>query len=151
MKRFDEFKICDSFYSTTSISENEIEAYLNFAKIRNVFLNNHTGNKRIVPGRAILARIEGEFTRLDQIYGNNIILIGADGEQTWGNRSIRFLNPLYADQILNIKFTVSEKTDVDDTVGRLAIDYEGTVQNGDTIVIAKRNIYQFTKTNNNSA
>ena len=145
MKRFDEFKIGDSFYSTCSISESEIDAYLKFARIRNSFLDNYTGDRRIVPGRAILARIEGEFTRLNQIYGNNIVLVGIDGEQTWGNRSVRFLNPLYADQILNIKFTVAEKTDVDDTFGRLVIDCDGTSQNGDKIVISKRNIYQFTK------
>ncbi len=140
MKRFDEFKIGESFHSTCSISENELETYLNFSRIKNTFLDNHVDG-RIVPGRAILARIEGEFTRLSQIYGNQIVLVGVDGDQAWSNRSVRFLNPLYTDEVLKIKFTVSDKINVDDTFGNIVLDYEGT-RDDTTIVISRKNIYR---------
>ena len=54
----------------------------------------------MVSGRAILARMEGEFTRLSQIYGNLIIFYGVDGDKQWENRSIRFLKPLLVDEVL---------------------------------------------------
>ena len=40
MKKFSEFIIGESFYSTCSISDDELEEYLKFSRIKNVFLEN---------------------------------------------------------------------------------------------------------------
>jgi len=89
--------------------------------------------------------MEGEFTRLSQIYGNSIILYGCDGDESWNNRNTRFLKPFYTDEVLKIKFTVSGKEDVDDEYGKLSIDYEGTNQNGEIVLISKKNLYRIKK------
>ena len=46
---------------------------------------------------------------------------------------------------MKIKFTVSGKDDVDDEYGKIAIDYEGTKQNGDIVVVSKKNWYRIKK------
>ena len=89
--------------------------------------------------------MEGEFTRLSQIYGNLLIYIGSDGDAEWGNRNTRFVKPLIVDEVLKIKFTVSAKEDVDDEFGKIAIDYEGTKQNNDIVVVSKKNWYRIKK------
>ncbi len=89
--------------------------------------------------------MEGEFTRLSQIYGNHIIFLGTDGDPEWNNRNTRFLKPLYTDQVLKLKFTISQVEDMDDEFGKIAVDYEGTDNDGETIVLSKRNIYRIKK------
>ena len=101
----------------------------------------------MVSGRAILSRMEGEFTRLSQIYGNHIVFIGTDGDPEWENRNTRFLKPLTTDQVLRLKFTVSGKEDIDEEFGKIAIDFEGTDQDGETIVLSKKNIYRIKQKN----
>ena len=146
MKRFSEFRIGDAFYSTCSISDKELEEYLKFSRVRNAFLENKKKDgQQLVSGRGILSRMEGEFTRLNQIYGNDIIFLGTDGDSEWGNRNTRFLKPLYTDQVLKLKFTVSNIKDIDDEFGKISIDFEGTSQEDETIVISKKNIYRIKK------
>jgi len=146
MKKFSEFRIGDSFFSTCSISEKELEEYLKFSRVKNAFLeNNQKEKQKLVSGRAILSRMEGEFTRLSQIYGNEIIFLGTDGDSEWGNRNTRFLKPLYTDQVLKLKFSISDKKDIDENYGKISIDYEGTSQDDETIVISKKNIYRIKK------
>ena len=145
MKKFSEFRVGDAFHSTCSISEKELEEYLNFSRVRNAFLEDKQSGEQIVSGRAILSRMEGEFTRLSQIYGNHIVFLGTDGDPEWDNRNTRFLKPLYADQVLKLKFTVSQVEDMDDEFGKIAVDYEGTNNEGETIVLSKRNIYRIKK------
>ena len=146
MLKFSEFKIGDSFFSTCSISEKELEEYLKFSRVKNAFLDDkQKGEQKLVSGRAILSRMEGEFTRLSQIYGNDIIFLGTDGDVKWGNRNTRFLKPLYTNQVLKLKFTVSKKNDIGEEYGKITIDYEGTNQEGETIVISKKNIYRIKK------
>ena len=107
MKKFSEFVVGESFYSTCSISHDELKEYLKFSRVKNVFLENKVNEgHQLVSGRAILSRMEGEFTRLNQIYGNQIIFLGTDGDSEWGNRNTRFLKPLYTDQVLKLKFTI---------------------------------------------
>lgn len=147
MKKFSEFKVGDEFFSTCSISEKELAEYLKFSRIKNAFLEDMQNTKqKLVSGRAILSRMEGEFTRLSQIYGNHIIFVGTDGDSEWENRSSRFLKPLYTDEVLKIKFTVSAKEDIDGEFGKIAIDYEGTKQDGEVVVITKKNWYRIKKT-----
>jgi len=146
MKKFSEIKVGDEFFSTCSISEKELEEYLKFSRIKNAFLENMQNEKqKLVSGRAILSRMEGEFTRLSQIYGNHIIFVGADGDSEWENKSSRFLKQLYTDEVLKIKFTVSAKEDIDDEFGKIAINYEGVKQGGEIVVISKRNWYRIKK------
>ncbi len=145
MKKFSEFRVGDEFHSTCSISEKELEEYLNFSRVRNAFLEDKQSGEQIVSGRAILSRMEGEFTRLSQIYGNHIIFLGTDGDPEWNNRNTRFLKPLYTDQVLKLKFTISQVEDMDEEFGKIAVDYEGTDNEGETIVLSKRNIYRIKK------
>lgn len=145
MKKFSEFRVGDSFHSTCSISEKELEEYLNFSRVRNAFLEDKQSGEQIVSGRAILSRMEGEFTRLSQIYGNHIVFLGTDGDPEWKNRNTRFLKPLYTDQVLKLKFTISQVEDMDDEFGKIAVDYEGTDNEGETIVLSKKNIYRIKK------
>jgi hypothetical protein len=146
MKKFSEFRVGDSFYSTCSISNKELEEYLKFSRVRNAFLKDkQKGKQKLVSGRAILSRMEGEFTRLNQIYGNDIIFTGTDGDAEWENRNTRFLRPLYTDQVLKLKFTISQKEDIDEEFGKIMVDYEGTTQDEELIVIAKKNIYRIKK------
>jgi hypothetical protein len=146
MKKFSEFRVGDSFYSTCSISDKELEEYLKFSRVKNAFLKDkRKGEQQLVSGRAILSRMEGEFTRLNQIYGNDIIFLGTDGDSEWDNRNTRFLKPFYTNQVLKLKFTVSQKEDIDDEFGKIVIDYEGTTQDEEPIVIAKKNIYRVKK------
>ena len=146
MKKFSELRVGDSFFSTCSISDKELDEYFNFSRVRNAFLEDkQKGEQQVVSGRAMLSRMEGEFTRLSQIYGNHIVFIGTDGDPEWENRNTRFLKPFYTDQVLKLKFTVSGKEDVDDEFGKIAVDYEGTNQEGETIVLSKKNIYRMKK------
>ena len=146
MKKNSELKVGDTFFSTCSISEKELDQYLNFSKVRNAFLEDkQKGEQQIVSGRAILSRMEGEFTRLSQIYGNHLVFLGTDGDPQWENRNTRFLKPLYTDQVLKLKFTVSQKNDIDDNFGKIVVDYEGTNQDGETVVLSKKNIYRIKK------
>jgi hypothetical protein len=146
MKKFSELRVGDTFFSICSISDKELEEYLKFSRVRNPFLENkQKGDQQLVSGRAILSRMEGEFTRLSQIYGNHIIFLGTDGDPEWENRNTRFLKPLYTDQVLKLKFTVSQKDDIDDEFGKIVIDYEGTTQDEEIIVISKKNIYRIKK------
>jgi hypothetical protein len=146
MKKFSEFRVGDSFYSTCSISDKELEEYLKFSRVKNAFLKNkQKGEQQLVSGRAILSRMEGEFTRLNQIYGNDIIFLGTDGDSEWGNRNTRFLKPFYTDQVLKLKFTISQKEDIDEEFGKIMVDYEGTTQDEEIIVLSKKNIYRIKK------
>ena len=146
MKKFSEFVVGESFHSTCSISNDELEEYIKFSRIRNVFLEDKIKEKyQIVSGRAILSRMEGEFTRLNQIYGNEIIFLGTDGDSEWGNRNTRFLKPLYTDQVLKLKFTIVQKEEIDENFGKIIINFEGTTQENELIIIAKKNIYRIKK------
>lgn len=146
MKKFSEIKVGDEFFSTCSISDKELEEYLRFSRIKNAFLEDSQNKKhKLISGRAILSRMEGEFTRLSQIYGNHIIFVGTDGDLEWENRSSRFLKPLYTDEVLKIKFLVSAKEDIDDEFGKIAINYEGIKPEGEIVVISKKNWYRIKK------
>ena len=144
MKKFSEMKVGEEFFSTCTISKKELEDYLGFSRIKNIIFGDKK-NESMISGRAILARMEGEFTRLSQIYGNSILFYGIDGDADWKNRSVRFLKPLQTDEILKIKFTISDKKDIDDDFGMIAVDYEGLKRNGETVVISKRNLYRIKK------
>lgn len=144
MKKFSDLKAGEEFFSTCTFSKKELESYLSFSRIKNTIFDDDEYSN-IVSGRAIIARMEGEFTRLSQIYGNMILLYGMDGDPKWENRNTRFLKPLHVDEILKIKFTISDKKDSDDDFGMISVDFEGKKENGDVVVISKRNLYRIKK------
>ncbi|MFQ5440127.1 MAG: hypothetical protein ACE5DL_01550 [Nitrosopumilaceae archaeon] len=146
MKKFSEFRVGDKFFSTCSISEKELDEYFNFSRVKNAFLEEYGSKKQqMVSGRAALSRMEGEFTRLNQIYGNHIIFIGTDGDPDWENRSTRFLKPLHTDEVLKLQYTISDKKDIDDDFGKIAVDFEGINQEGETVLVSKKNLYRIKK------
>jgi len=147
MERFSTLKIGNTFVSTTSISKNELEEYLGFSRIKNAMFEINSGKNedRVVSGRAIISRMEGEFTRLRQIYGNYIVLYGIDGDSGWKDRQTRFLKPLYTDQVIRIKFTISDKKDIDDEYGLISVDFEATFEDGEVVLISKKNLYRIKK------
>ena len=147
MEKFSSLKIGDQFQSTTTISSDELDEYLGFSRIKNAMFEIDTGKKepKVVSGRAMISRMEGEFTRLRQIYGNLIILYGIDGDKEWECRQTRFLKSLHTDQILKLKFTISEKKDIDDEFGLIGVDFEGTNNEGDIVLTCKKNLYRIKK------
>lgn len=144
MKTFAELNVGDEFYSECSISSPELDAYLKFSGIKNVIYEDTKSDKekRMVSGRAILSKMEGEFTKLEQMYGNLLIFYGIDGDPEWKNRQTRFLKPLHTDEALKIKFRISDKRELSEEFGLIAVDFEGTNQEGKTVVVSKRNLYQ---------
>ena len=148
MKRFSELNVGDEFYSECKISSAELDTYLSFSGIKNVIYENKKSSnqeQRMVSGRAILSKIEGEFTRLKEMYGNLLIFYGIDGDSSWNNRQTRFLKPLLTNEKLKIKFKISEKNEINDEFGLVAIDFEGSKENGELVVISKKNLYQMKK------
>ena len=149
MKKFSELNVGDEFFSECKITLPELESYLAFSKIKNVIYENDENMKnesdKMISGRAILGRMEGEFTRLKEMYGNLLIFYGMDGDPGWKNRHTRFLKPLYTNENLKIKFKISEKNDLNENYGLLAIDFEGSKDNGELVVVSKRNLYQIKK------
>ena len=147
MEKFSTLKIGNTFVSTTSISKKELEEYLRFSRIKNAMFEIDSGKNedRVVSGRAIISRMEGEFTRLRQIYGNYIVLYGIDGDEEWKNRQARFLRPVYTDQVIRLKFTISDKRDIDDEFGVIGVDFEATFEDGELVLISKKNLYRIKK------
>jgi len=146
MKKFSEFRVGDKFYSICSISDKELDEYFKFSRVKNKFLEDYGDKKQqLVSGRAALSRMEGEFTRLSHIYGNHLIFIGTDGDPEWKNKSTRFLKPLYTDEVLKIQYTISGKEDIDEDYGKITVDFEGTNQQGETVLVSKKNLYRIKK------
>ncbi|MHB8601777.1 MAG: hypothetical protein ACYC6W_12140 [Nitrosotalea sp.] len=147
MKTFAELNVGDEFYSECKITSPELDTYLAFSGIKNIIYENSVASKekRMVSGRAILSKMEGEFTRLEEMYGNVLIFYGIDGDPSWNNRQTRFLKPLYTDENLKIKFKISDKRELDDTMGLIAVDFEGTNEDGKMVLISRKNLYQIKK------
>ena len=147
MEKFKTIKVGNSFVSTTSISKKELDEYLGFSRIKNAMFDIDSGKdeNRVISGRAIISRMEGEFTRLRQIYGNYIVLYGIDGDEEWKNRQTRFVRPVYTDQVLRLKYTISDKRDIDDEYGLISVDFEATFEDGELVLTSKRNLYRIKK------
>jgi hypothetical protein len=148
MKKFIQLNVGDEFFSECKISPQELDSYLLFSGIKNIIYENKefsNNEKRMVSGRAILSKMEGEFTKLEEMYGNLLILYGIDGDPSWNNRQTRFLKPLFTDEKLKIKFKISEKKELNEEFGLIVIDFEGMNEDGKIVVISKKNLYQIKK------
>ena len=108
-------------------------------------INSEKDKDRVISGRAIISRMEGEFTRLRQIYGNYIVLYGIDGDTEWENRQTRFVRPVYTDQVIRLKFTISDKRDIDEDYGLISVDFEATFEGGELVLTSKKNLYRIKK------
>jgi hypothetical protein len=147
MKKFIQLNVGDEFYSECKITSSDLDSYLSFSGIKNIIYEDKefSNVKRMVSGRAILSKIEGEFTKLEEMYGNLLIFYGIDGDHSWNNRQTRFLKPLFTDEKLKIKFKISEKRELNEEFGLIGIDFEGVNEDGKTVVISKKNLYQIKK------
>ena len=147
MERFKSLEVGNAFVSTTSISKKELDEYLGFSRIKNAMFEIDSGKDedRVISGRAIISRMEGEFTRLRQIYGNYIVLYGIDGDKEWENRQTRFVRPVYTDQVIRLKFTISDKRDIDEEYGLISVDFEATFEGGELVLTSKKNLYRIKK------
>lgn len=148
MKKFIQLNVGDEFYSECKVSSSDLDNYLSFSGIKNIIYENKESSnkeKRMVSGRAILSKMEGEFTKLEEMYGNLLIFYGIDGDPTWNNRQTRFLKPLFTDEKLKIKFKISEKKELNEEFGLIGIDFEGINEDGKTVVISRKNLYQIKK------
>lgn len=148
MKKFSQLNVGDEFYSECKITSMELENYLSFSGIKNIIYENEefsNQEKRMVSGRAILSKMEGEFTKLEEMYGNLLIFYGMDGDSSWNNRQTRFLKPLLTDEKLKIKFRISEKRELNEEFGLIGVDFEGINEDGKTVTVSKKNLYQIKK------
>ena len=100
---------------------------------------------RVVSGRAIILRMEGEFTILRQIYGNYIVLYEIDGDVEWKNRQTRFLKPIYTDQAIQFRFIISDKRDIDDEYKLVSVGFEATFEDEELVLTSKKNLYRIKK------
>ena len=94
MEKFKSLKVGNAFVSTTSISKKELDEYLGFSRIKNAMFEIDSGKDedRVISGRAIISRMEGEFTRLRQIYAN----AGRSQEPRAGHTAVHCCYPINA-------------------------------------------------------
>lgn len=148
--RFDDFVPGQTFAASMTITKADFDSYISFARTRNLLhedpgLAAREGIKgTLLPGRAIIARAEGEMTRLPAFDGCVMLLYGMDGDPGWGGRQTRFLSEAYAGDALEAKYTVAGKKDVAEGYGILRVDCEISKE-GRPIVISKGNLYRIKK------
>ena len=151
--KFEEFKVGQTFKSRICIDKDEFEKYISFAKTRNILhekpeLAAKEGIKgTLLPGRAIIARAEGEMTRLD-IFSNNIMLLyGMDGDPKWDNRHTRFLDEVYVGDELEVEYSISyKKGGNSERYGILSIDVQiKRISDSKLVIISHRNLYRMKK------
>lgn len=151
--KFEEFKVGQTFKSRICIDKDEFEKYISFAKTRNILhekpeLAAKEGIKgTLLPGRAIMARAEGEMTRLD-IFSNNIMLLyGMDGDPKWDNRHTRFLGEVYAGDELEVEYSISDKKGGNsERYGILSIDVQiKRISDSKLVIVSHRNLYRMKK------
>lgn len=147
--KFEDFAVGQTFAASFTISKTDFDSYISFARTRNILHENpelaeKEGIKGIMlPGRSIVARAEGEMTRLAEFADCIMLLYGMDGDSSWSGRHTRFLGEVYADERLDAKYTVSDKKE-DKGYGILAIDYEIS-KAGKLVVVSRRNLYRIKK------
>jgi acyl dehydratase len=83
--RFEDFAVGQSFTASITITKSDFDGYMAFARTRNILHKNpelaeKEGIKGIMlPGRSIIARAEGEMTRLPAFSDHIMLLYGMDG------------------------------------------------------------------------
>ena len=153
--KFEEFKVGQTFKSHIRIDKDEFEKYLSFAKTKNILHENpelaaKEGIKSttLLPGRAIVARAEGQMTRLDAFANSIMLLYGMDGDPTWGNRHTRFLAEVYAGDEMEVEYTISDKRDGErsELYGILSIDIQiKRIKDNKLVIVSHKNLYRIKK------
>jgi len=153
--KFEEFKVGQTFKSCIRIDKDEFEKYLSFAKTKNILHENpelaaKEGIKSttLLPGRAIVARAEGEMTRLDAFSNSIMLLYGMAGDPKWGNRHTRFLAEVYAEDELEVEYTISDKKEEErsELYGILSIDIQIKKINDNRLaIVSHKNLYRIKK------
>jgi len=153
--KFEEFKVGQTFKSRICIDKDEFERYILFARTKNILHENPElaakegiKNTGLLPGRAIIARAEGEMTRLD-IFSNSIMLLyGMDGDPKWDNRHTRFLAEVYAGEELEVEYLISDKKGEENSekYGILSIDVQiKRTSDKKLVIVSHRNLYRIKK------
>lgn len=152
---FEEFKVGQTFTSRVRIDKDEFEKYLSFAKTKNILHENpelaaKEGIKSttLLPGRAIVARAEGQMTRLDAFANSIMLLYGMDGDPAWGNRHTRFLDEVYAGDEMEVEYSISDKKDggPNENYGILSIDVQiKRVRDNKLVIVSHKNLYRIKK------
>ena len=153
--KFEEFKVGQTLKSRIRIDKDEFEKYLLFAKTKNVLHENAElaakegiKNTTLLPGRAIVARAEGEMTRLNEFSNNIMLLYGMDGDPLWGNRHTRFLAEVYAGDELEVEYSISDKKDEGNSkrYGILSIDIQiKRINDNKLVIVSHKNLYRIKK------
>jgi acyl dehydratase len=151
--KFDEFKPDQIYKSHICIDESEFKQYVSFAKVENILhqkpdLAKKEGiNGTLLPGRAVLARAEGEMTQLEEFSDNIMLFYGMDGDPQWDNRQTRFLAQAYVGDEHEVEYTISDKRE--ENTGRygiLSIDIQvKRVRDNKLIIVSRRNLYRIKK------
>jgi acyl dehydratase len=146
--KFEDFKIGQTFLVAFTLTESDFRDYISFAHTRNVLHENPELAKQegiegtMLPGRSIIARAEGEMTRLAEFTDCVMLLYGMDGDPGWQGRQTRYLGEVYVGEELHAKYVISDKK-VDKGYGILAIDFEITRSHDAKLVaVSRRNLYR---------
>jgi acyl dehydratase len=151
--KFGEFKVGQTFKSCILIEKDDFERYISFTKTRNIFHERpevalEEGIKgTILPGRAIIARAEGEMTRLDIFSDCIMMLYGMDGDPKWDNRHTRFFGEVYAGDKLEVEYSVSDKKEGNsERYGILSIDIRiKRINDNKLVIVSRKNLYRLKK------
>ena len=151
--KFGEFKVGQTFKSCILIDKDDFERYISFAKTRNILhekpeLAASEGTKgTLLPGRAVIARAEGEMTRLDIFSDSIMLLYGMDGDPKWDNRHTRFLGEVYAGDELEVEYSISDKKEGNsERYGILSIDVQiKRISDNKLVIVSHKNLYRMKK------
>ena len=87
-----------------------------------------------------------DFLKLDSITRGTLTAFQLHiGEEEWKNRQTRFVRPVYTDQVIRLKFTISDKRDIDEEYGLISVDFEATFEGGELVLTSKKNLYRIKK------
>lgn len=151
--KFEEFKLGQVFKARIYINESEFKQYISFAKVKNILHQNSELAKKegikgkLLPGRAVMTRAEGEMTQLEVFSDRIMLFYGMDGDPKWDNRQTRFLAEAYVGDELEVEYSVSDKRE--ENTGRygiLSIDVQiRRVRDNKLIIVSRRNLYRIKK------
>ena len=94
--KFDDFVPGQTFSAPMTITKDYFDRYISFARTKNVLHKNPELAAKegitgvLLPGRSIIARAEGEMTRLPAFSDCVMLLYGMDGDSGWGWKADAF-------------------------------------------------------------
>lgn len=146
---FDDFAVGQVFTASFAMTADDFRSYIAFARTRNILHENPELAAKegitgvLLPGRSVIARAEGEMTRLPEFSDCVMLLYGMDGDPGWGGRQTRFMGEVYAGDALDARYTITSKKE-EKGYGILRVDYEIS-KAGKPVIISKSNLYRIKK------